>query len=249
MNFNILRYDRIDSTNTEALEQARRGAPEGLCVVARQQTQGRGRHGRVWASPPDAGLYFSLVLRPRLEAGQLPLITLMAAVAVHDALEEAFALDCDIKWVNDILVGEKKICGILAETAETPKGLAVVLGIGVNLQKTNVPADLEATATCVEAESAVGGSPTADRFLPVLTGHLARCYGVLSDENGPAEIRGEWMKRSSYAFGKRVRIVLEHEFFHGTTRGLEENGALRVETETGRTRIVHAGEILNLRRD
>src|SRR3712207_5305830 len=109
MNFTILRFETIGSTNTEALEQARRGADEGLCVVARQQTAGRGRHGRVWISEAGAGLFFSLVLRPKIETRFLPLITLMAAIAVHDALEENFALDCDIKWANDVHVGSKKI--------------------------------------------------------------------------------------------------------------------------------------------
>src|SRR5437868_14941143 len=124
MNFTILRFDSVDSTNTEALKQAKLGAGEGLCFVARQQTAGRGRHGRTWVSLEDAGLYFSIILRPRLETQYLTLITLMAGVAVHDALAE-IGLKPDIKWVNDILVNEKKIGGILAETTETSKGLAV----------------------------------------------------------------------------------------------------------------------------
>ena len=129
MNFTILRFDTIDSTNTEAANQARRGADEGLCVIARQQTAGRGRQGRAWVSAKDSGLYFSVVLRPLVEAKLLPLITLMTGVAVHDTLKE-FGVDPDIKWVNDVLAGEKKICGILAETVETSTGLAVVVGIG-----------------------------------------------------------------------------------------------------------------------
>src|SRR5215213_44253 len=133
MNFTILRFDEIESTNTEALEQAKRGADEGLCVVARRQTAGRGRKGRVWISEKDAGLFFSIVLRPPVETRFLPLVTLMSAVAVHDTLEALYEIECDIKWVNDILVHDKKICGILAETTETTKGLAVVAGIGINL--------------------------------------------------------------------------------------------------------------------
>src|SRR5215204_485038 len=134
MNFTILRFDEIESTNTEALNQARRGADEGLGVVARRQTAGRGRMGRVWISEKDTGLFFSLVLRPPLEPRFLPLITLMSAIAVHDALETLYKIECDIKWVNDIHVRGKKICGILAETCDTAKGLAVVVGIGINLK-------------------------------------------------------------------------------------------------------------------
>ena len=138
MNITVLTYDTIDSTNTEALKQARLGAEEGLCVVARQQTAGRGRHGRTWVSPEDAGLYFSIVLRPKLDAKDLSLITLTAGVAVHDTLAET-GLKPDIKWVNDLLVDEKKICGILAETTDTQSGLAVIVGIGINLRSTNFP--------------------------------------------------------------------------------------------------------------
>src|SRR5918911_2070958 len=96
----ILRFESLPSTNTEAARQAAIGAAEGLCVVAREQTAGRGRQRRAWVSPKDAGLYFSIVLRPRMEARAWPLITLAAALAVADALSEAFGLKADIKWPN-----------------------------------------------------------------------------------------------------------------------------------------------------
>jgi birA, biotin-[acetyl-CoA-carboxylase] ligase region len=245
MNFTILRFDSIDSTNTEALNQARRGAQEGLCVTARRQTAGRGRQGRAWISPENAGLYFSIVLRPRIEMRFLPLITLMTAVAVHDTLEELYSLECDIKWANDIHVRGKKICGILAETCETDKGLAVVTGIGINLKSTNFPPEISEIATSIEQETSL--APDAENLLENLTKFFAYFYEILSEENGAAKIRDEWTKRSSYAFGKPVRVVLENETFHGTTRGIDVNGALRVETETGETRIVQAGDVTNLR--
>src|SRR5215216_1084464 len=95
----ILRFDSLPSTNTEAARQASMGAREGLCVVAREQTRGRGRHARLWVSPADAGLYFSMVLRPvGLPQPSWPLLTLMAGLAVRDALFEAFGVDADIKW-------------------------------------------------------------------------------------------------------------------------------------------------------
>src|SRR5919206_1257903 len=98
----ILRYDSLPSTNTEAARAARLGAPEGLCVIAREQTAGRGRLERVWSSAMDAGLYFSLLLRPRIQRRDWPLLTLMAALAVHHALLDACQLSTDIKWPNDI---------------------------------------------------------------------------------------------------------------------------------------------------
>jgi BirA family biotin operon repressor/biotin-[acetyl-CoA-carboxylase] ligase len=245
MNFTILRFDQIESTNTEALNQARKGADEGLCIVARRQTAGRGRFGRVWISEKDAGLFFSIVLRPPIEMRFLPLVTLMSAAAVHDTLETLYKIDCDIKWVNDIHVAGKKICGILAETTETTKGLAVVVGIGINLKSSNFPTEISETATSIEAETE--RAPNAENLLQKLTFNLseycARFYGT----DGAEKIRDEWIRRSSYAFGKNVRVVIENETIHAVTQGIEENGALRVKLETGEIRTIHAGDVEQLR--
>jgi BirA family biotin operon repressor/biotin-[acetyl-CoA-carboxylase] ligase len=245
MNFTILRFDTIDSTNTEALNQARLGADEGLCVVARRQTAGRGRHGRAWISEADAGLYFSIVLRPKIETRFLPLMTLMTAVAVHDTLEEAFNLECDIKWANDIHVRDKKICGILAETADAARGLAVVVGIGINLKSSNFPPEIAGTATSVEAET--GRKISSDELLEALTRFFAYHYEILRAAGGAEKIRREWTRRSSYAAGKDVRVFLENETIYGTTDGIEENGALRVRIDAGETRIIQAGDVEKLR--
>lgn len=245
MNFTILRFDSIDSTNNEAIKQARSGAEEGLCVFARQQTAGRGRHGRTWISEKDSGLYFSLVLRPKVESKFLPLITLMTAIAVHDALETLYEIDCDIKWVNDIHVAGKKICGILAETVETVKGLAVVVGIGINLKSPNFPSELSETATSIEAETKK--TPDAEILLRNLTRFLSYFCDVLYGASGAENVRQEWIRRSSYAYDKRVRARLESEIIEGKTCGIEENGALRIELESGEIRAVHAGDIEQLR--
>ena len=242
----ILRFDSLPSTNTEAARQASLGAPEGLCVVAREQTAGRGRQQRAWASPKDAGLYFSIVLRPRTQARDWPLITLAAAVAASDALAEARALEADIKWPNDLLAGGRKLCGILAETFETPGGRAVVVGIGINLTNRAFPPEVLSNATSVEERT--GRPPDAERLLASLTRALARRYEELQAEGGEAETVRAWESRSSFARGRRVRVALEGETFEGTTRGLEPDGALRVETDAGEIRIVRAGDVLALRR-
>lgn len=244
MHFTILRFDTIESTNTEALNQAKKGAAEGLCIVADQQTSGRGRHGRVWVSEKDAGLYFSLVLRPQTEMRFLPLITLMSAVAVFETLED-LGLHPDIKWVNDLHINGRKICGILAETAETVKGLAVVVGIGINLKSSNFPPEIAEIATSVEAE--LGKKGDKELLLEKLTYFLQIYYEMLKSENGAEKIRSEWLARSSYGFGKPVKVTLEKETFFGITRGIEENGALRIETEMGEIRVINAGDVENLR--
>lgn len=245
MNFTILRFDTIESTNTEAINQAKRGADEGLCVVANRQTAGRGRFGRVWVSERDSGLYFSLVLRPKIEVRFLPLITLMSAVAAAETLK-TFEINPDIKWVNDIHIRGKKICGILTETCETNKGFAVVVGIGINLKSTNFPPEISETATSIEAEK--NEVVNSEILLQTLTRNLAFYCDLLYGASGAEKIRAEWTRRSSYAFGKNVKVTLANETISGTTRGIEENGALRVELKTGEVRIVHAGDVENLRK-
>lgn len=241
----ILRFDSLPSTNLEAAQRAVAGAPEGLCVVAGEQTAGRGRLQRQWVSLKDAGLYFSIVLRPSFNQVSWPLLTMMAAVAVHDALLEVCALKTDIKWPNDLLANEKKLCGILAETVETPPGRAVVVGIGINLTRHSFPPEFEGTATSVEA--AAGEKPELEEVLSILVSALGGYYKTLQECSGPEEIVREWCARSSYAEGKRIHVSESNESFSGTTRGLETDGALRVETDGGQIRVVRAADVSAVR--
>lgn len=240
----ILRFDSIDSTNLEAMRQAKIGGREGLCIVAREQTRGRGRLDRSWQSPKDAGLYLSIVLRPKFELNAWPLITLMTALAVSDALMKACDLRVDIKWPNDICAGEKKLCGILAETVETDYGPAAIVGIGINLNADELPEALHEQATSVE--SAIGRKVDRERVLAALLGALADRYELLQSPEGREHTIREWCANSSYAIGRQVRVSMNDETFEGATRGLESDGALRVETDTG-IRIVRAGDVAAVR--
>lgn len=241
----IIRFDSLPSTNTEAARQAASGASEGLCIIAREQTAGRGRQQRVWISPPDAGLYFSIVLRPRLDVSRWPLLTLMAAVAVTDALAVSCALTVDIKWPNDIMAGERKLCGILAEMVETQAGRACIVGIGINLKESAFPPELSEIATSIEALT--GHAPDVDILLPSLTRALAARYERLQESDGAEQTLEDWSARSSYAQGKPVRVKLETEIIEGVTCGLEPDGALRVETEAGTIKLIRAGDVTALR--
>jgi len=241
----ILRFESLPSTNTEAARQAALGAPEGLCVVAREQTAGRGRRERSWVSPKDAGLYVSVVLRPTLGARDWPLITLAAALAARDALADVCGLEADIKWPNDLLAGGRKLCGILAETAEGARGRAVVLGVGVNLSERAFPEELRDNATSIEGQT--GRAPDAERLLAALLQSLAARYETLHEPGGAARIVSDWEAHSSYAHGRRVHVRLAEETFEGTTRGLAPDGALRVETDEGNVRIVRAGDVTAVR--
>jgi len=241
----ILRFESIDSTNLEAMRQARSGAPEGLCIIAREQTAGRGRLDRSWHSPKDAGLYFSILLRPTLEMNLWPLLTLMAALAVSDALMKSSGLSTDIKWPNDILADDRKLCGILAEAVETAQGPAAIIGIGINLTSENVPENLHSVATSIE--EIANRRPDGEGVVTELLQAIAERYEVLQSAGGCEHTLREWCANSSFAFDRQVRVSLGVESFVGATRGLESDGALRVETADGKIRIVRAGDVTALR--
>jgi BirA family biotin operon repressor/biotin-[acetyl-CoA-carboxylase] ligase len=243
--FHILRFDSIDSTNLEGARRAKVGAPEGLCIIAREQTRGRGRLDRSWHSPKDAGLYVSIILRPKFETARWPLISLAAALAVANAIQKACGLRVDIKWPNDIHAQERKLCGILTETAETESGTAAIVGIGINLTRQSFPAELAMQATSIE--TVIGSEPDRESLLNELMRTFAQRYESLQSDRGAKNIIRDWCANSSYAVGCRVRVAVTNETFEGTTRGLESDGALRVETDEGVTKIVRAGDVTSVR--
>ena len=243
--FQILQFDSIDSTNLEAMRQAKGGAPEGLCIIAREQTRGRGRLDRSWHSPKDAGLYLSILLRPQFELARWPLINLAAALAVHDAIFRRCELKVDIKWPNDICVADRKLCGILAETVETEIGLAAIVGIGINFHDENFPPELKPQATSLR--SATSSDVNRDLLVNELLKAIGERYELLSTDDGGEHTIREWCANSSYAFGRRVSVSLGDENVVGVTRGLESDGALRIETAGGRIKVVRAGDVTALR--
>jgi len=240
----VLRYESLPSTNTEVARLAAVGAEEGLAVVADEQTAGRGRLQRAWSSPKGAGLYFSILLRPRLEPERWPLLTFVAALATGDALFEASNVQTDIKWPNDLLANERKICGILAEAIETPTGRAVVVGIGINLTNDAFPADLINVATSVVNES--GRAAEREAILAALLQALARWYALLQEPDGAVKIAAAWSSRSSWATDKLVQVTNGAETLHGYTRGIENDGALRLETAQG-IQLIRAGDVTSVR--
>ena len=241
----VLRYESLPSTNTELARLAAEGAAEGLVLVADEQTAGRGRLQRAWSSPKGAGLYFSMLLRPRMAADHWPLITFMAALAVGDALHEAAGVETDIKWPNDLLSGERKICGILAEAIETPVGRAVILGIGINLTQKAFPPELGNVATSVA--EAGGREPEREAILASLLRALARWYALFDEPAGREKIVAAWVSRSTYASGKLVQVSNGDELWKGTTCGVEADGALRLRTNDGEVKLVRAGDVLSVR--
>jgi BirA family biotin operon repressor/biotin-[acetyl-CoA-carboxylase] ligase len=240
----VLRHKSLPSTNNEAARWAMLGAEEGLAVVADEQTAGRGRLQRTWVSPMGAGLYCSVLLRPKFSAERWPLITFVAALSVSDALSEACGLATDIKWPNDLLADEKKISGVLAEVVESDIGRAVILGMGVNVTREAFPDELREVATSVE--EATGRVFETSAILHFLLQALTRWYPLLEELDGDEKIVAEWTSRSSYAEGKLVNVVNGDDILKGITRGLERDGALRLETVKGVV-IVRAGDVSRVR--
>ena len=200
---------------------------------------------RTWISPKGAGLYFSILLRPEISMDRWPLVTFMAALAVAEALQESCGLVTDIKWPNDLLAGERKICGILAEVIDTNSSKAIVLGIGINLTNQAFPEELVGRAISVSEIS--GQRPDRKAILKALLQALARWYVLLHEQDGSERMLAAWAGHSSYAEGKFVKVMNGDETVVGLTRGLEPDGALRIELPTGTVTIVRAGDVTNLR--
>jgi BirA family biotin operon repressor/biotin-[acetyl-CoA-carboxylase] ligase len=236
----ILRFDSVASTNDVARELAASGAPEGICVLAREQTAGRGRQGRTWASPLGEGLYLSVILRPTIRAAQSPVLTLAAAVAVAETLELDFQVPADIKWPNDVMASGRKICGILVESAiERDRLQYAVMGIGLNVAQRAFPDEISRFATSLLIET--GRSISPDDIVNPLLERLTAWYEVAVNE--PAEVLARWEERSSYAQGCAVRVESSDWSIDGVTRGLTNTGALRVELANGEVREVFSGEV------
>jgi BirA family biotin operon repressor/biotin-[acetyl-CoA-carboxylase] ligase len=228
------------STNDKAREFAASGAAEGLTVVARKQTAGRGRQGRTWSSPIDEGLYVSIILRPQIPVYCASIIPLATAVAVAETFALDFAITPDIKWPNDILVNGRKICGILLESAiESGLLLYAILGIGVNLGQREFPEDLQGSATSFLIETQQKVSP--EDFLQPLLLRLEAWYRLAASR--PPAIIERWQQLSSYANACPVRIISGATMVEGVTRGLTTSGALLLELANGERREIVSGEV------
>jgi BirA family biotin operon repressor/biotin-[acetyl-CoA-carboxylase] ligase len=241
----IIHHFRADSTNTAALNLAQKGAEHGTVVVAEEQTAGRGRLGRPWHSEKSSGIYASVILRPPFSPAAAPILTLMAGVATQHALSAATGLSVDIRWPNDLLVNGKKVAGILTEmSAELGRLHAVVLGIGINVNHREMPAELKPIATSLRIESQRPWS-RVQVFIALLK-ELERYYHLLL-EKGSAAIAERWAAASTYANGKRIRIMTPEAESLATTVGLDSSGALRVRYDDWREEALVAGEVAEVK--
>jgi BirA family biotin operon repressor/biotin-[acetyl-CoA-carboxylase] ligase len=238
-------HEMIPSTNLEAHRLALQGAAEGEIIIAEGQTRGRGRMKREWWSPPYLNLYISIILRPNLSPEHASKISLMSAVALAETVQSFLSYPPEIKWPNDILVGGKKLAGILTESSCEPGRLHfVILGIGVNLNVSRdlMPSSIQnlATSLMMLTHKPVDRSEFARRLIQ----NLDQCYGNL--ENGDfAHIARRWESFFSLK-GQRVRVEMSDQQVFGKAIGIDGDGALILENGRGCRNKIVAGDVIPL---
>ncbi|MCU1283732.1 MAG: Biotin--acetyl-CoA-carboxylase ligase [Acidobacteriales bacterium] len=239
----IHHFTAIDSTNSAAMQAAAAGAEEGSVFIAEQQHSGRGRGGHSWHSAPGTGIYVSVVLRPKLSPGDVLWLSLIAGLSAHEAIESVVSVAPDLRWPNDIMFGQQKLGGILTElNADVHRVNYAVVGIGINVNQAEFPADIRELATSLRIET--------DREWPrveitaALLKSVDREYRALNVAGHPAaaisSITERFEKASSYARGAQVRVD-EDGGYSGRTVGLDARGFLRVESAAGLKTVLSGG--------
>lgn len=238
----VVYFDSTDSTNNQAKLYAEKGAAHGTLFVAGQQTAGRGRRGRQWVAGPDSGIWMTLLLRPQIGPPAASMLTLVAAMAVAEAVsEECSGSECRIKWPNDIVAGGKKICGILTEmSAETDWVNYVVIGIGINVNTQDFPEEIRQTASSLLLE--YGHRVGRSGIIASFSKHFTKHYNDFIKETSLAGMVDSYNAILANA-GREVRIEDPAGGFTGRAIGIDETGALKVDRGNGIISSVIAGEV------
>ena len=226
----------IDTTMSAAAKLASAGAPAGTIVGAESQTSGQGRQGKSWHSADGEGLYFTIILRVDLPPRRLPVVTLALGVAIADVLKMLTGLSFDLRWPNDVMVNERKVCGILTQLHEG----AVLAGIGLNVNQTEFPAPLDQIATSLRIES--GGTFRREALLAAIVSSIESNVKILTT-GGAVSILTLFSTFSSYTEGKRVAVELPGGTVLGTTAGLTADGFLRLRRDDGSETLITAGGV------
>jgi BirA family transcriptional regulator, biotin operon repressor / biotin---[acetyl-CoA-carboxylase] ligase len=225
-------FDSIDSTMYEAVRLAAAGAASGTVVGADEQTAGHGRHGRTWDSQRGSGLYVSIVLRILdVAPADIPVVTLALGLAAAEAIRLASGVSCDLRWPNDVLIGEKKCCGILTQL----HGTAIVAGVGVNVNQTSFPEGIPATSLRIETGRVVSREVVLRNLLEAIDVHT----DILARE-GKRTILRLFEHASSYVRGRRVIV---DDAIAGTTNGLNDDGFLMLRRDDGVSSVIFAGGV------
>ncbi|MCX5821504.1 MAG: biotin--[acetyl-CoA-carboxylase] ligase [Deltaproteobacteria bacterium] len=237
----LLHYrETVDSTNRVALRLAREGAAEGTVILADRQTAGRGRLNRVWQSPPGCNLYLSVILRPAVAPPDASPITLLAGVAVAEAIESVCSAGVGIKWPNDVQIRGRKVCGILTEMRTAGGEGAVIVGIGLNMNIRKGDFDPGHCDTATSLREETGRDHSREDMVVLLCERLDLWYEIFLHA-GFAPVREGWLVRSEMA-GKHVRILFRDEVQEGVVEGIDRDGALLIADRRGEVRRITAGD-------
>jgi BirA family biotin operon repressor/biotin-[acetyl-CoA-carboxylase] ligase len=221
---------------------ANEGAPEGTLVIAEQQTEGRGRMGRQWLSPPGKGVWMSLLLRPQIPLHQIPQLTLLAAVAMHRAITRVTNLEIGIKWPNDLLAGGKKISGILMESAAEEarvKYIIAGIGISVNLDEEDFPPEIRSKATSLKM--AAGREIDRPELIAAVLGDFEKLYELYQQE-GFSPIRTLW-EMNAVTLGKEAVLATSKGTVEGVPISLDDTGGLRVQLADGQIQVFYSADV------
>jgi BirA family transcriptional regulator, biotin operon repressor / biotin---[acetyl-CoA-carboxylase] ligase len=232
----------IGSTNDRAMAAGQGGAAEGLCVVANRQMAGRGRLGRPWVSPPDVGLYTSILLRPKGPVSSLPLLTLVAGLAVTDAIHEVAALAPRLKWPNDVVLDGRKVAGILTELATSGSSVNyAVVGIGVNVNhgEDDLPPELRAGATSLFQHC--GRRIARGMLAAAIYNALEGWYALFCEDRRETILEAGRLR--SATLGRPVEVLAGTEAWRGQAVDMDPDGALLVRDASGALRRVVAGDV------
>jgi len=241
----IYSFREATSTNDIAKELAKKRAKEGTVIVAVTQTRGRGRLKREWVSP-EGGLWFSIILRPKLSPKDAAKLTLMTSVAVAKTINKMFDLEAEIKWPNDVLVRGKKICGILTETSTKGESLDfAIVGVGVNANFSlqDLPKNLRAYSTTLKEE--LKREIELEALLRSLLEATEHYYNMISQGKFNA-IRAEWKSLSKF-LGSYVEVMSFDEKIKGRATDIDKNGALIIRLRDQTTRKIVSGDVTILK--
>ncbi len=241
---NIVCVNQTESTNVLARVMVEGGLGEGLVIVADLQTKGRGRHDRTWHSPLG-GLYFSIVLKPRIADETAPLLGFLTACAIATEIREVLGLEVSLKWPNDILVGDRKLGGILSETISTNGSLLAVIGVGINqnVKREDLPAELQDNATTILSE--IGRETLRENLISAIISGIDSRLGRVESDSSFSSILDEWTGHSS-TIGRSVRVRDGSEIIEGLAIGIGPDGSLEVEGSDGELKRILIGDIFHL---
>lgn len=235
-------FEVVSSTMDAAMELGIKAAPEGTIIIAEGQTKGRGRLGRHWSSPKYKGIYLSLLLRPKILPQQAPLLTLMSAVSVCEAIKETVGLEAQIKWPNDIMIQQKKLGGILTElSAEMDNVRFIVLGIGINVNNNRKSLVVGATSLKEQKKENISRRDLLQEILCKIEINYL-CF----QEKGPRAIIEKW-HGFNFTLGRRIRVSCQKERIEGLALDIDSDGGLLVRKDSGLIQKVTAGDVIHCR--